>query len=258
MSDYMEEHSAARLIGAPPGYLGYDKEGGILAKTVGKKDSCVLLLDEYEKAHTQVYNTFLQIMDNGALTDPQGKTIDFTNVILIMTSNIGANDITKAAPGFIEQTAKDHNADYNAAISGRFAPEFRNRLDKIITFKHLEPEDLTKITKILVSEMNRLPVAEDKNISFAASPRAVKAMVEQSYDKAMGARPIKRFMNDNIKDMLAEELLSRDISDKKILLTYSSKDNSFKINEKPLPKSSQPKAIDAPTQALELPQLDMP
>lgn len=240
MSEYVEAHSVSRLLGAPPGYLGADEEG-IFMQTVGQQGACVLLLDEMEKAHPQINNVLLQIMDNAAITDAQGNSIDFSNVIIIMTTNEGVTDISKPTMGFNEANASDQNANYNAAINKRFTPEFRNRLDKIVTFDHLEQDHLTEIAKIFVDELNTLPVAEGRNISFSATPRAIKAIVENSYDKAMGARPIKRFLNDKAKDLIADKVLNDDIKDKKLVISYSPKKGGFRIDEKPLPKSKQPK-----------------
>lgn len=240
MSEYMDEYSAKNLTGASAGLVGYDN-GGLLTNAITENPACVLLLDEVEKAHPQVLNTLLQVMDNASLTDSSGVTVDFSNVIMIMTSNIGATDISKPSMGFAETNSSDQNADYSAAINKHLRPEFRNRLDKIVTFDHLSHDHITEIAKIFVKEMNKLPAAEHNNITFAATPRAIEAMVEQSYDKAMGARPLKRFMNENIKDMMADKILHEGVKDKKLVISYSDKKGGFRIDEKPLPKSKQPK-----------------
>lgn len=240
MSEYMEPHSVSRLLGSPPGYIGSDEEG-IFMQTIGEHGACVLLLDEIEKAHPQINNVLLQIMDNAAITDTHGNTIDFSNVVLIMTTNEGVTDISKPTMGFNETSNADQSANYNAAINKRFTPEFRNRLDKIVTFDHLEQEHLTEIAKIFVKELNKLPAAEGRNLSFSATPSAIKAMVKKSYDKTMGARPIKRFMNDSAKDLMADKILTEDIRDKKLVIAYSEKKGGFRIDEKPLPKGKQPK-----------------
>ena len=246
MSEYMDEYSAKNLTGSSAGLVGYE-QGGLLTNAIAKNPQCVLLLDEMDKAHNSIANVLLQVMDNASLTDSKGKTVDFSNVVLIMTTNAGASDISKAPPSFLQPHANDQVADYNQAIKTSFTPEFRNRLDKVVTFDHLEKGHIKEIAKIFVKEMNKLPAAKNRNISFAVNPTAIKAIVEKSYDKAMGARPVKRFMNDAIKDMIGNIILEKNVKEKKMVICYSPEKDSFHIEQKPLPKSHISKKATAAT-----------
>ncbi|PID45163.1 MAG: ATP-dependent Clp protease ATP-binding subunit ClpA [Proteobacteria bacterium] len=201
MSEYMERHTVSRLIGAPPGYVGYD-EGGLLTDAVNKNPHAVLLLDEVEKAHPDVFNLLLQVMDNGSLTDSNGRNIDFRNVILIMTSNAGAQEISRSSMGFTQQ---DHSMDTTKALESTFTPEFRNRLDAIVQFKPL-PESV--ITSIVDKFLIRLEAQlSDKQVSLVVDDKAKRWLADKGYDVKMGARPMERVIQESIKRPLADEIL---------------------------------------------------
>ncbi len=201
MSEYMERHTVSRLIGAPPGYVGFD-QGGLLTDAVTKHPHCVVLLDEVEKAHPDVFNLLLQVMDHGALTDNNGRKADFRNVILIMTTNAGAEQMSRASIGFTKQ---DHSGDGSEAIKKMFAPEFRNRLDSIIHFGPLS-EDVIKtvVDKFLIQLQAQL---DDKKVTLEVDEDARLWLVEHGYDEKMGARPMARLIQEKLKKPLAEEVL---------------------------------------------------
>src|SRR5712672_1062205 len=201
MSEYMERHTVSRLIGAPPGYVGFD-QGGLLTDGVDQHPHCVLLLDEIEKAHPDLFNVLLQIMDHGKLTDHHGKQVDFRNVILIMTTNAGAADLAKAAYGFTRQKREGDDTD---AINKMFAPEFRNRLDSIITFNHLTPEIIAKVVEKFVLQLEAQ--LADRDVTIELSEEATKWLIEHGYDEQMGARPMSRVIQEHIKKPLADEVL---------------------------------------------------
>jgi len=201
MSEYMERHTVSRLIGAPPGYVGFD-QGGLLTDGVDQHPHCVLLLDEIEKAHPDLFNILLQIMDHGKLTDHNGKNVDFRNVILIMTTNAGAADLAKAAFGF---TRTKRSGDDTEAINKLFAPEFRNRLDSIISFGNLPREVIMKVVDKFVAQLEG-QLAERK-VGIALTPQAREWLVEHGYDETMGARPMGRLIQSSIKTPLADEVL---------------------------------------------------
>src|SRR5207302_1601747 len=186
MSEYMERHTVSRLIGAPPGYVGFD-QGGLLTDGVDQHPHCVLLLDEVEKAHPDLFNVLLQIMDHGKLTDHNGKQVDFRNVILIMTTNAGAADLARQAYGF---TRIKREGDDLEAINRMFAPEFRNRLDAIITFAHLTPEIIAKVVEKFVLQLEAQ--LGDRDVTIELSEDASKWLVTHGYDEQMGARPMAR------------------------------------------------------------------
>lgn len=201
MSEYMERHTVSRLIGAPPGYVGYD-EGGLLTDAVNKNPHAVLLLDEVEKAHPDVFNLLLQVMDNGALTDSNGRKVDFRNVILIMTSNAGAQAISRSSMGFTQQ---NHSLDTSKAIESTFTPEFRNRLDAVVQFNPL-PESV--ITSIVDKFLIRLEIQlNEKNVTLVVDDKAKRWLADKGYDVKMGARPMERVIQENIKRPLADEIL---------------------------------------------------
>lgn len=201
MSEYMESHTVSRLIGAPPGYVGFD-QGGLLTDAVNKHPHCVLLLDEIEKAHPDVYNLLLQVMDHGSLTDTNGRKTDFRHVILVMTTNAGAEEMVRASIGFNEQ---DHSTDGLAVIRRKFSPEFRNRLDGIIQFKPLQPEAIDLIVEKLITELqNRLT---EKHVAIEIDDNARDWLASHGYDRQMGARPMARLVKDRLKKPLANELL---------------------------------------------------
>jgi ATP-dependent Clp protease ATP-binding subunit ClpA len=201
MSEYMERHTVSRLIGAPPGYVGFD-QGGLLTDGIDQHPHCVLLLDEIEKAHPDLFNILLQVMDHGKLTDHNGKQVDFRNVIIIMTTNAGASDLAKAAYGF---TQAKRTGDDVEAINRLFAPEFRNRLDAIISFGHLPKEVVAKVVDKFVLQLEAQ--LADRNVTIELSDEARDWLVEHGYDDAMGARPMARLIQSTIKTPLADEVL---------------------------------------------------
>ena len=201
MSEYMERHTVSRLIGAPPGYVGYD-QGGLLTDAVIKQPHAVVLLDEIEKAHPDVFNLLLQVMDNGTLTDNNGRKADFRNIILVMTTNAGAAETVRQSIGFKEQ---DNNSDALGEVNKLFAPEFRNRLDNIIWFNHLDMDVIHMVVdKFLVELEAQL---DDKQVTLHVSDDARKWLAHKGYDKTMGARPMARVIQDKIKRNLANEIL---------------------------------------------------
>ena len=201
MSEYMEKHAISRLIGAPPGYVGFD-QGGLLTDGVDQNPHCVLLLDEIEKAHPDVFNILLQVMDHGKLTDHNGRTTDFRNVILIMTSNAGASEQAKEAIGFGRDRREGEDT---AAIERTFTPEFRNRLDATISFAPLSKEVILKVVDKFVLQLEAQLM--DRNVTFELSPDAAGWLADKGYDDKMGARPLARVIQEHLKKPLAEELL---------------------------------------------------
>ena len=201
MSEYMERHSVSRLIGAPPGYVGFD-QGGLLTDAIDQHPHAVLLLDEIEKAHPDLFNILLQIMDHGKLTDHNGKAVDFRNVILIMTTNAGASDLAKEAIGFGRESRVGEDED---AIKRLFTPEFRNRLDANIAFAGLTPEIVGRVVEKFVMQLEAQ--LADRNVTIEASSAAKEWLAERGYDKLYGARPLSRVIQEHIKKPLAEELL---------------------------------------------------
>jgi ATP-dependent Clp protease ATP-binding subunit ClpA len=201
MSEYMERHTVSRLIGAPPGYVGFD-QGGLLTEAVIKHPHAVLLLDEVEKAHPDVFNLLLQVMDHGTLTDNNGRKADFRNVVLVMTTNAGADQMSRPSIGFSHQ---DHSSDGMEAIRRMFSPEFRNRLDAIIQFKPLEPSTITHVVDKFIIELETQ--LEDKHVTLEIDDAARRWLAEHGFDAKMGARPMARVIQENIKKPLAEELL---------------------------------------------------
>ncbi len=201
MSEYMEKHTVSRLIGAPPGYVGFD-QGGLLTDGVDQHPHCVLLLDEMEKAHPDVYNILLQVMDNGKLTDHNGRTVDFRNVVLIMTSNAGAQEQAKEALGFGRERREGEDT---MAVERTFSPEFRNRLDAVISFGALPKSVILQVVEKFVLQLEAQLM--DRNVQIELTPEAAEWLAEKGYDSKMGARPLGRVIQENIKKPLAEELL---------------------------------------------------
>jgi len=201
MSEYMERHTVSRLIGAPPGYVGFD-QGGLLTDGVDQHPHCVLLLDEIEKAHMDLFNILLQVMDHGKLTDHNGKKIDFRNVVLIMTTNAGASEAARESIGF--GRGKREGED-EAAIKNLFTPEFRNRLDATIAFAPLSRETIDKVVEKFVLELEAQLI--DRDVTFDLTPEATRWLGEKGYDDAFGARPLARVIQDHIKKPLADEIL---------------------------------------------------
>jgi ATP-dependent Clp protease ATP-binding subunit ClpA len=201
MSEYMERHTVSRLIGAPPGYVGFD-QGGLLTEEINKHPHAVLLLDEIEKAHPDVFNLLLQVMDHGTLTDNNGRKADFRNVVIVMTTNAGAQEMSRSSIGF---TTQDHTSDGMEAIKKIFTPEFRNRLDSIIHFSGLSQENIAKVVDKFIFELEGQ--LQDKGVSLVVEEEARVWLAEKGYDPRMGARPMARVIKDEIKKPLAEELL---------------------------------------------------
>ncbi|MFK7866495.1 MAG: ATP-dependent Clp protease ATP-binding subunit ClpA [Alphaproteobacteria bacterium] len=241
MSEYMERHSVSRLIGAPPGYVGYD-EGGLLTEAIDQYPHCVLLLDEIEKAHPDVYNLLLQIMDYGKLTDNNGKTVNFQNVILILTTNAGASELSKPALGF-ERAAR--TGEDNEAIERTFTPEFRNRLDAIIGFAPLSTEVIAQIVDKFVFQLEAQLGSQDVTITLSAAARSY--LGKKGYDPNFGARPLGRLVQNEIKQPLADAILFGDLVNgglvkigfnaKQQALTFAYEPNPPKAAPKPKPKS---------------------
>ena len=205
MSEYMEKHSVSRLIGAPPGYVGYD-EGGQLTEAVRRKPYSVVLFDEIEKAHPDVFNVLLQVLDDGRITDSQGRTVDFKNTIIIMTSNIGGADIA-AAGGEITDELKN---DVMAQLKSRFRPEFLNRIDEIITFRALSKDNISGIVDLLMADLNsRLA---DREIAIKLTESAKQHIIDQGYDQVYGARPLKRYLQKNVETLVARMILAGSVS----------------------------------------------
>jgi ATP-dependent Clp protease ATP-binding subunit ClpA len=201
MSEYMERHTVSRLIGAPPGYVGFD-QGGLLTEAVNKNPHAVVLLDEIEKAHPEVFNLLLQVMDHGTLTDNNGRKADFRNVILVMTTNAGAQEMSRASIGFTKQ---DHSADGLEILKKSFSPEFRNRLDAIIQFAALDTDSIMRVVDKLVVELEAK--LGNNNVTLELDDDAREWISERGYDPKMGARPMARIIQEHIKRPLAEELL---------------------------------------------------
>jgi ATP-dependent Clp protease ATP-binding subunit ClpA len=201
MSEYMERHSVARLIGAPPGYVGFD-QGGMLTDKVDQHPHAVLLLDEIEKAHPDIYNILLQVMDYGKLTDNNGKTIDFRNVILILTTNAGAAEMAKPGIGFGREMRM---GDDEEAINRAFTPEFRNRLDAIVPFSPLSPDTIGRVVEKFIMQLEAQ--LGDRGVTITLSDAARQWLGKKGYDPAMGARPLARVIQEYVKKPLAEELL---------------------------------------------------
>ncbi len=254
MSEYMERHSVSRLIGAPPGYVGFD-QGGLLTDAIDQHPHAVLLLDEIEKAHPDLFNILLQVMDHGKLTDNNGKTVDFRNVILIMTTNAGAADLAKQAFGF---TRSKREGDDEEAIRRLFTPEFRNRLDAIIPFAHLTPEIVRQIVQKFVLQLEAQLAERQVNIEL--SDKAADWLAREGYDQQMGARPLARVIQEHIKKPLAEEVLfgrlvkggtvridlktDRKTGAEKLTFTYLSREQ-----EKARPRGRKPRKKPKPAKA---------
>ncbi|PTX04909.1 ATP-dependent Clp protease ATP-binding subunit ClpA [Pararhodobacter aggregans] len=242
MSEYMEKHAVSRLIGAPPGYVGFD-QGGLLTDGVDQHPHCVLLLDEIEKAHPDVYNILLQVMDHGKLTDHNGRQVDFRNVILIMTSNAGASEQAKAAIGFGRDRREGEDT---AAIERTFTPEFRNRLDAVISFAPLGKGTIMKVVEKFVLQLEAQLM--DRNVTFELSEAAAAWLGDKGYDDKMGARPLARVIQEHVKKPLAEELLFGRLT-KGGLVRVVVRDNKIVLeieeNDKPRIAGSKPPLLTA-------------
>jgi ATP-dependent Clp protease ATP-binding subunit ClpA len=246
----MERHSVSRLIGAPPGYVGFD-QGGLLTDGVDQNPYCVLLLDEIEKAHPDLFNILLQVMDHGKLTDHNGKTVEFRNTILIMTTNAGAQDLAKAAFGFTRTAREGDDAE---AINRMFSPEFRNRLDATIGFDHLPTEIVRRVVEKFIMQLEA-QLAE-RQVIIELSDEATDWLARKGYDQQMGARPLARVIQEHVKKPLADEVLfGRLVSggtvkvlfettadgEGKLAFTYIDRDK-----EKALPRPPERKALPRP------------
>ena len=241
MSEYMEKHTVSRLVGAPPGYVGYE-EGGQLTDAVRRKPYSVILLDEVEKAHADFFNILLQVLDDGRLTDSQGRTVDFRNTVIIMTSNLGAKALHKNLPelGFLAAKKSDSNVDENKgtdfkaakksvmdAVKRHFRPEFLNRIDEMIVFHPLTEEDLKEIVTILMSDVTKR--LEERDLQLEISPEAMKLLVKEGSDFTMGARPLKRAIQRLIEDPVSDLILKGDAKEGKIIKA-DAKDNNLVVS----------------------------
>jgi ATP-dependent Clp protease ATP-binding subunit ClpB len=207
MSEFMEKHSVARLIGAPPGYVGYE-EGGALTEAVRRRPYQVVLFDEIEKAHPDVFNVLLQVLDDGRLTDGQGRTVDFRNTLIIMTSNLGAEYLVNLGENEDVDKVRD---EVMAVVRASFRPEFLNRVDEVILFHRLRRQDMGKIVEIQLKRLEKL--LADRKITLDLDESAVEWLADKGYDPAYGARPLKRVMQKELQDPLAEKILLGDIKD---------------------------------------------
>lgn len=207
MSEYMERHTVSRLIGAPPGYVGFD-QGGLLTEEVSKHPHAVLLLDEIEKAHPDVFNLLLQVMDHGTLTDTNGRKADFRNIILVMTTNAGADQMSRPSIGFSHQ---DHTMDSGEVLKKTFTPEFRNRLDGIIQFQPLDETTISYVVDKFICELETQLL--EKKVTMTVDSEARAWLAINGYDAKMGARPMARVVKESIKKQLAEELLFGRLAD---------------------------------------------
>ena len=217
MSEYMEKHSVARLIGAPPGYVGYE-EGGALTEAVRRRPYQVVLFDEIEKAHPDVFNILLQVLDDGRLTDGHGRTVDFRNTLIVMTSNLGAEILVNQPEGQDTDAVRDQ---VMAIVRASFRPEFLNRVDEIILFHRLQKSDMTRIVDIQMKRLARL--LEDRKITVKLEPSARDWLAEKGWDPAYGARPLKRVIQKSVQDPLAELILSGRIKDGETVVISASK-----------------------------------
>ena len=237
MSEYMERHTVSRLIGAPPGYVGFD-QGGLLTDAIDQHPHCVLLLDEIEKAHPDLFNILLQVMDYGKLTDHNGKSVDFRNVILIMTTNAGAMDLAKNAMGFGSEA---RTGDDEEAINRLFTPEFRNRLDAVISFAALTQDTVGRVVDKFILQLEEQ--LADRNVTIELTDEARKWLAEKGYDRLFGARPLSRIIQEHIKKPLAEELLFGKLA-KGGLVQVTVKDGKLDFTMTPRPAPDRPEAQD--------------
>ena len=236
MTEYMEKHTVSRLFGAPPGYIGYDN-GGQLTDIVRRKPFSIILLDEVEKAHTDVFNALLQIMDDGRLTDGKGRTVDFKNTILIMTSNLGSNLIKKVDIGFTslkkqnsdkEKIEQDNHQKYQKVLKDYFKPEFLNRIDEVVVFHNLEKGDLSKIVEIQLKKVSER--LSEQNIDIQFDPKAMSYLVEKGFSDEYGARPLKRLIQKEVENTISEMIISGQVeSGQDVIVTSNSKELVYKV-----------------------------
>lgn len=244
MSEYMERHSVSRLIGTPPGYVGFE-QGGLMTDKIDQHPHCVLLLDEIEKAHPDLFNILLQVMDYGKLTDNNGKTIDFRNVILIMTTNAGASDLAKTPIGFGREVGDsgDGYAD-NEAITKTFAPEFRNRLDAIVPFQNLSQDTVERVVDKFVMQLEAQ--LADRGVSIDLSNEARGYLAKEGYDPSMGARPLGRVIQEKIKQPLAEEILFGALTEGGVaVIDFEGGALTFSYEKRDVPRLGKPSTADA-------------
>jgi ATP-dependent Clp protease ATP-binding subunit ClpA len=230
MSEYMERHTVSRLIGAPPGYVGFD-QGGLLTEAVTKNPHAVVLLDEIEKAHPEVFNLLLQVMDHGTLTDNNGRKADFRNVVLVMTTNAGAQEMSRASIGFTQQ---DHSSDGMSVIQKSFSPEFRNRLDAIIQFASLDFGSIKRVVDKLIVELESK--LGSNNVTIELDDAARDWIAERGYDEKMGARPMARVIQEHIKRPLADELLFGSLAEGGHVRVTVGDDDELKLTPEPAVK----------------------
>ena len=237
MSEYMERHTVSRLIGAPPGYVGFD-QGGLLTDAIDQTPHAVLLLDEIEKAHPDLFNILLQVMDHGKLTDSNGKSVDFRNVVLIMTTNAGASEMSKQQIGFGRGLKSDADSE---AIERAFTPEFRNRLDAVIPFESLAVETVRKVVDKFMMQLEAQ--LTDRQVELELTDDACDWLAERGYDASNGARPLARVVQEHIKKPLADEMLFGKLSQGGLVM-ISVKDKALKLQFKPH-KDKQKKSVTA-------------
>jgi ATP-dependent Clp protease ATP-binding subunit ClpB len=240
MSEYMEKHAVARLIGAPPGYVGYE-EGGALTEAVRRRPYQVILFDEIEKAHPDVFNILLQVLDDGRLTDGQGRTVDFRNALIIMTSNLGAEYLVAQKD---EDDLKSVETQVMQMVRAHFRPEFLNRIDEVILFHRLRREDMSAIVDIQFRRLEKL--LEDRKINLILEPRARTWLGDKGYDPAYGGRPLKRVIQKNVQDPLAEMILAGEVADGETV-TLSAERGVFSIGGKQVSSNSASSETDVGT-----------
>jgi ATP-dependent Clp protease ATP-binding subunit ClpA len=240
MSEYMERHAVSRLIGAPPGYVGFD-QGGLLTEAITKKPHCVLLLDEIEKAHPDIFNVLLQVMDHGTLTDNNGRKADFRNVIIIMTTNAGAEAMQKSTLGF---TSRRETGDEMNDIKRMFTPEFRNRLDAIISFRSLDQEIIMRVVDKFLMQLEDQLHEKKVDVVFTDALRAY--LSKHGFDPLMGARPMQRLIQDTIRRALADELLfGKLVNGGRVTVDIDDQDKiQLTFDETGLPRNPNPETIE--------------
>jgi len=237
MSEFMEKHSVARLIGAPPGYVGYD-EGGVLTEAVRRRPYQVVLFDEVEKAHPDVFNVLLQVLDDGVLTDGQGRTVDFKQTLIVLTSNLGSQALSQLPEGSDSSAAR---RDVMDAVRAHFRPEFLNRLDETIIFDRLTRADMDGIVTIQMRRLERRLAS--RNITLELDEGARKWLADEGYDPVFGARPLKRVIQRSLQDPLAEMILAGDVKDGEVLAVTAGADGLI-VGER-VAATNRPKPDDA-------------
>jgi ATP-dependent Clp protease ATP-binding subunit ClpB len=235
MSEYMEKHAVSRLIGAPPGYVGYE-EGGQLTEAVRRRPYSVVLFDEIEKAHRDVFNVFLQILDDGRLTDGQGRTVDFRNTVLIMTSNVGSEQIMRL--GSRKDAGNEMREAALEALRAEFKPEFLNRVDDVVVFRPLSREDLSRIVEIQLARLRKL--LADKHITLELGDKGREAVADAGYDPVYGARPLKRAIQRMIQDPLSTRLLQGDFVPGDHIVVDEGKDGGLEFRKGTRPAEAPP------------------